>query len=50
METPVPALQRAYKAKGVVWLTINSSGAGRPGYMSAKQTNDTRARNAASAA
>ena len=31
------ALQRAARARGVVWLSINSTGAGQRGYLTPKQ-------------
>ncbi len=44
-------LQKEYTAKGVVWLSINSSAEGKEGYYSAEETNAKAAeRNAASTA
>ncbi|MFT3998000.1 MAG: redoxin domain-containing protein [Asticcacaulis sp.] len=46
----IPALQSAYKAKGVVWLTVHSSAPGKQGYHApeALKAENARVKNAAS--
>ncbi|SRR5581483_8712781 len=40
----IPALQKEFKEKGVIWLSITSSAPGKQGYVTAQNANDIMAR------